>query len=167
MRPLPLLLRVGSVVAGLASVAAAIPLAWAGWLLVRQINKAHELDLFTVMIGKGAGGTPGIQHSATSVLAMTATVAIFAGLSAALAHYGTRQIATADTRTRNRPSLEHRILDAVEKAWTPWVAVLFVLSVIPFWILTSSASLAAVLALVVSLGGLSKSTGILNLARFQ
>ena len=151
---------------GLGAVAVAIPLAWTGWLLLRQIKTAQESNIFALMIGKGAGGTPGIADSSVAILALTATVAVFSGLSAALAEYARRRFAPGPTRKRVQPRLDNRIIDEIERRWDVGIPIAFVISWGPFVALTESVWASLGLAACLSLAFQSGDTGVTTRGRF-
>lgn len=150
----------------LGAIGVAIPLAWTGWLLLRQIETAQRSDVFALMIEKGAGGTPGITDSSVSILALAATVAIFSGLSVALAEYGRRRLASGATEKRKRPRLDHRIIDEIERRWDVAIPIALVLSWAPFFGLTESVLTSLALAAGLSIAFQSGDTGITTRGRF-
>lgn len=58
---------------------------WTAWLLYRQLEKAHAGDITITMVSKGLGGTPGIVHTATTLLVLVITITVLLALSIALA----------------------------------------------------------------------------------
>lgn len=158
--------RLSSFGFALGAIGLAIPLAWTGWLLLRQIATAQRSDVFALMIEKGAGGTPGITDSSVSILALAATVAIFSGLSVALAEYGRRRLTAGATETRTQPRLDHRIIDEIERRWDVAIPIALVLSWAPFYGLTESVLTALALAVGLSIAFQSGDAGITTRGRF-
>lgn len=113
--------KLGSAGFGVCSLGAGLALGWTGWLFLRQLHQVHDSNIFTVMAGKGAGGTPGLQHSAVSVLSLAGTAAVLALASVALSIYGRRGFSTLKGATVQEPDASGE--PTVEPAETPHVEV--------------------------------------------
>ena len=80
---------VGSVAFSVGAVAVLFPLGQALILLIGELSEAREWDLSTVLMGRGGGGLPGLEHLAASVFWLAATISLFAlvaGLLRVLRH---------------------------------------------------------------------------------